>query len=87
MLLAARMLQNRVQLNTHTHTHATHHRLQILYEDWHAVKRLLAKAKTICEAGGDWEHKNKLKVRPCSGGERAIRRCLFARAASRQLQC
>ncbi|KAI8462724.1 MAG: 26S proteasome subunit RPN7-domain-containing protein [Monoraphidium minutum] len=37
-------------------------RLQILYEDWHAVKRLLAKAKGICEAGGDWEHKNKLKV-------------------------
>ena len=27
------------------------------------MKRLLAKAKGICEAGGDWEHKNKLKVR------------------------
>lgn len=37
-------------------------RLAILYDDWHAVKRLLGKAKGICEAGGDWEHKNKLKV-------------------------
>jgi hypothetical protein len=31
------------------------------------VKRLLAKAKGICEAGGDWEHKNKLKVGPGRG--------------------
>eukprot|EP00882_Tetradesmus_deserticola_P026493 GHRQ01029237.1.p1 GENE.GHRQ01029237.1~~GHRQ01029237.1.p1 ORF type:complete len:370 (+),score=129.11 GHRQ01029237.1:250-1359(+) len=37
-------------------------RLAILYQDWHCVKRLLLRAKTICEAGGDWEHKNKLKV-------------------------
>jgi hypothetical protein len=33
-----------------------------MYEDWHAVKKLLGKAKQICDAGGDWEHKNKLKV-------------------------
>jgi hypothetical protein len=26
------------------------------------VKKLLVRAKAICEAGGDWEHKNKLKV-------------------------
>jgi hypothetical protein len=38
-------------------------RLAILYQDWHGVKKLLVRAKTICEAGGDWEHKNKLKVR------------------------
>jgi hypothetical protein len=38
-------------------------RLAILYQDWHSVKKLLGHAKTICEAGGDWEHKNKLKVR------------------------
>lgn len=37
-------------------------RLAILYQDWHGVKKLLVRAKTICEAGGDWEHKNKLKV-------------------------
>jgi len=37
-------------------------RLAILYEDWHGVKKLLSKAKQICDAGGDWEHKNKLKV-------------------------
>jgi hypothetical protein len=37
-------------------------RLAILYHDWLGVKKLLARAKTICEAGGDWEHKNKLKV-------------------------
>lgn len=39
-------------------------RLAILYHDWLGVKKLLARAKVICEAGGDWEHKNKLKVRP-----------------------
>ncbi len=41
-----------------------HHccRLAILYEDWVDVKQLLARAKVVCDAGGDWEHKNKLKV-------------------------
>lgn len=43
-------------------------RLAILYHDWLGVKKLLARAKTICEAGGDWEHKNKLKVRPGGRG-------------------
>lgn len=33
-----------------------------MYHDWQCVKKLLVRAKTICEAGGDWEHKNKLKV-------------------------
>ncbi|GBF97604.1 26S proteasome non-ATPase regulatory subunit 6 [Raphidocelis subcapitata] len=37
-------------------------RLAVLYDDWHAVKRLLARARAVCEAGGDWEHKNRLKV-------------------------
>eukprot|EP00775_Hariotina_reticulata_P003394 gene3394-3668_t len=37
-------------------------RLAIMYQDWHEVKKLLAHGKTICEAGGDWEHKNKLKL-------------------------
>lgn len=36
--------------------------MSILYHDWLGVKKLLARAKAICEAGGDWEHKNKLKV-------------------------
>jgi hypothetical protein len=40
-------------------------RLAILYRDWHAVRKLLARAKVVCEAGGDWEHKNKLKVCVC----------------------
>lgn len=39
-----------------------------MYHDWLGVKKLLARAKTICEAGGDWEHKNKLKVRAGSVG-------------------
>eukprot|EP00877_Chromochloris_zofingiensis_P004593 jgi/Chrzof1/14134/Cz08g26100.t1 len=37
-------------------------RLAMLYEDWSAVKKLLARGKQVCDAGGDWEHKNKLKV-------------------------
>eukprot|EP00967_Tisochrysis_lutea_P123153 scaffold204586_cov19-Tisochrysis_lutea.AAC.3 len=32
------------------------------YGDWHAVKDLLAKAQRLCDSGGDWERKNKLKV-------------------------
>lgn len=37
-------------------------RLFMLYDDWHGVKTLLAKAKQLCDDGGDWERKNKLKV-------------------------
>lgn len=37
-------------------------RLLIFYGDWLGVKKLLAKAKQLCEEGGDWERKNKLKV-------------------------
>lgn len=57
-------------------------RLAILYHDWLGVKKLLARAKTICEAGGDWEHKNKLKVRRGRGlqwrllGHLHLRACL-----------
>ena len=35
----------------------------MFYEDWRGVKKLLAKAKLLCDQGGDWERKNKLKVR------------------------
>jgi len=38
-------------------------RLAILYSDWPRVAALLARARAACEApGGDWEHKNRLKV-------------------------
>ena len=37
--------------------------LLMFYEDWRGVKKLLAKAKLLCDQGGDWERKNKLKVR------------------------
>mmetsp|Transcript_24714 Transcript_24714/g.53924 ORF Transcript_24714/g.53924 Transcript_24714/m.53924 type:complete len:389 (+) Transcript_24714:125-1291(+) len=37
-------------------------RLLMFYEDWRGVKKLLAKAKALCDDGGDWERKNKLKV-------------------------
>ncbi|GAX76349.1 hypothetical protein CEUSTIGMA_g3795.t1 [Chlamydomonas eustigma] len=37
-------------------------RLLMFYEDWRGVKKLLAKAKLLCDQGGDWERKNKLKV-------------------------
>ena len=32
------------------------------YGDLHGVKELLVRAKQLCEDGGDWERKNKLKV-------------------------
>uniref|UniRef100_A0A7R9UZ32 26S proteasome regulatory subunit RPN7 n=1 Tax=Chlamydomonas euryale TaxID=1486919 RepID=A0A7R9UZ32_9CHLO len=37
-------------------------RLLMFYEDWREVNKLLAKAQTLCDQGGDWERKNKLKV-------------------------
>ncbi|PNH04218.1 putative 26S proteasome non-ATPase regulatory subunit 6 [Tetrabaena socialis] len=37
-------------------------RLFMLYGDWSRVKSLVARAQTLCEDGGDWERKNKLKV-------------------------
>ncbi|EFJ50115.1 26S proteasome regulatory complex [Volvox carteri f. nagariensis] len=37
-------------------------RLFILYGDWRRVKTLIARAQSLCEEGGDWERKNKLKV-------------------------
>lgn len=37
-------------------------RLLMFHEDWREVKKLLAKAKQLCDQGGDWERKNKLKV-------------------------
>lgn len=33
-------------------------------DDWHGVKRLLARVQQLCDDGGDWERKNKLKVGP-----------------------
>ncbi|MEW5313848.1 MAG: hypothetical protein WDW38_005381 [Sanguina aurantia] len=37
-------------------------RLFMLYEEWRSVQRLVLRAKKMCEEGGDWERKNKLKV-------------------------
>eukprot|EP00803_Ostreobium_quekettii_P003800 evm.model.scf_2117.2 EVM.evm.TU.scf_2117.2 scf_2117:22280-26898(+) len=37
-------------------------RLDMLYGDWVAVKANLTKVKQLCEEGGDWERKNKVKV-------------------------
>ncbi len=37
-------------------------RLYMCYGDLHGVKDLLVRAKQLCEDGGDWERKNKLKV-------------------------
>lgn len=34
----------------------------IAFGDWHAVKQQLDKAKKLCDEGGDWERKNRLKV-------------------------
>jgi hypothetical protein len=41
----------------------------MFYEEWREVKKLLGKAKTLCDQGGDWERKNKLKVRGGGKGE------------------
>jgi 26S proteasome regulatory subunit N7 len=37
-------------------------RLLMFYEDWPSVKKMIAKAKQLSDAGGDWERRNKLKV-------------------------
>lgn len=37
-------------------------RLDIAAGDWHAVKAGLKSAAELCENGGDWERKNRLKV-------------------------
>lgn len=37
-------------------------RLAIFHQDWNAYKRDLHKAKKLCDEGGDWERKNKIKV-------------------------
>ncbi|KAL3137087.1 hypothetical protein ABBQ32_006672 [Trebouxia sp. C0010 RCD-2024] len=34
----------------------------IAFGDWHAVKQQIDKAKKLCDEGGDWERKNRLKV-------------------------
>lgn len=54
-------------------------RLAMLFDDWHAVKALLARARAATEAGGDWEHKNRLKVYE---GALALRTRDFKRAAA-----
>lgn len=38
----------------------------MFYGDWVAVKANLTKVKQLCEEGGDWERKNKVKVRPAA---------------------
>lgn len=37
-------------------------RSDIAFGDWHAVKQQIDKAKKLCDQGGDWERKNRLKV-------------------------
>eukprot|EP01023_Acetabularia_acetabulum_P002035 TRINITY_DN1078_c0_g3_i1.p1 TRINITY_DN1078_c0_g3~~TRINITY_DN1078_c0_g3_i1.p1 ORF type:complete len:315 (-),score=51.81 TRINITY_DN1078_c0_g3_i1:20-964(-) len=37
-------------------------RLEIFYEKWHQIRKSLEKAKVLCDQGGDWERKNRLKV-------------------------
>lgn len=37
-------------------------RLAMFYNEWHTVKALLTSAQQLCEDGGDWERKNRLKV-------------------------
>ena len=41
-------------------------RLELSRGDLRAVKALLEKAQGLCDKGGDWERKNKLKVRRLS---------------------
>jgi 26S proteasome regulatory subunit N7 len=36
--------------------------MDLAAEDWAAVKAGIARAKVLCEEGGDWERKNRLKV-------------------------
>lgn len=37
-------------------------RLFMTLDDWQGVKKLLARVQVLCDNGGDWERKNKLKV-------------------------
>jgi len=37
-------------------------RSDIAFGDWHSVKQQIDKAKKLCDEGGDWERKNRLKV-------------------------
>eukprot|EP01024_Parvocaulis_polyphysoides_P004681 TRINITY_DN1116_c0_g1_i1.p1 TRINITY_DN1116_c0_g1~~TRINITY_DN1116_c0_g1_i1.p1 ORF type:complete len:409 (-),score=46.66 TRINITY_DN1116_c0_g1_i1:179-1405(-) len=37
-------------------------RLEIFYGKWHEIKKSLEKARLLCDQGGDWERKNRLKV-------------------------
>ena len=36
-----------------------------MYNDWKAIKKLITSARQLCDEGGDWERKNKLKVPAC----------------------
>lgn len=37
-------------------------RLFMFYGDWKGIKELLTKVQSLCDDGGDWERKNRLKV-------------------------
>lgn len=65
--------------------------MHILFGDWPAVKRCLARAQQLCDAGGDWEHKNRLAVyrallslacRDFSGGAKLLLDSIATFAAS-----
>lgn len=62
----------------------TQARLCIFYSDWHGVKGLLAKAQRLCDSGGDWERKNKLKVYQV-GADGAVQRWEGGREDARGL--
>ncbi len=63
-------------------------RLDIAHGDWHAVKQNIEKASRLCEEGGDWERKNRLKV--CSDFSTIGTRCGSCapeKAGAECLQC
>lgn len=76
LVQAAEYTQLNSVLHNHVHSqllyasHRTLHRdllprrcrLELSRGDWRAVKAGLEKARGLCDKGGDWERKNKLKV-------------------------
>lgn len=55
---------------------------------WTEVKEGIARAKELCAAGGDWERKNRLKVKLCyRRGVPAMRRSWHSTACSASEHC
>lgn len=51
-----------LHLQQHTDSDSILCRSDIAFGNWHAVKQHIEKAKKLCDEGGDWERKNRLKV-------------------------